>query len=265
MTNAFKYFDAHCHIQGEEYDGDRAEVIARMVGDQVGGIVVGTDKETSEQSIALAEQQPFLFSAVGVHPTDTIVKTFDIETFTRMAQHPKVVAIGECGLDYYRANADTAFEKTRQRDLFEGHIECAVNTGKPLMIHCRAAHEDMLEIVKSKKRSYGERLKGNIHFFTAPLEIAHAYFGLGFSVSFSGVITFAHEYDDVIREAPEELILSETDSPYASPPPYRGSRNEPTRVIEVIKRIAQVRETPFDQMASILLKNAERIFNLPKA
>lgn len=264
MDGMFKYFDAHCHIQESEYDNDREEVIARMVGDKVGGIVVGTQKEDSERAIHLAEKYPFLFAAVGVHPTDTVVKAFDIDTFSKMAAHPKVVAIGECGLDYYRMSTETEFEKMRQKDLFEGHVACAVKTGKALMIHCRAAHEDMIDILRSKKKESGEKLKGNIHFFTAPLEIAQAYFDLGFSVSFSGVVTFTQEYDDVVKEAPEELILSETDSPFASPPPYRGSRNEPARVVEVVKRIAAIREKSLDDMAVILKQNAQRVFDLPK-
>jgi TatD DNase family protein len=260
----FTYFDAHCHIQESEFDLDREEVIARMVGDSVGGIVVGTEQTSSAKAISLASKYPFLFASVGVHPTDTVVQSFDEETMGTLARHPKAVAIGECGLDYYRMQDDTRYERDRQKRLFEGHVACAVEVGKPLMIHCRAAHNEMIDILQSKKREYGDKLQGNIHFFTASLDIAQKYFALDFSVSFSGVITFTSEYDPVVAAAPEHLLLSETDTPFASPPPYRGSRNEPSRVIAVVKRMAELRNISLERMADIVGSNASRIFKLPE-
>ena len=170
--------------------------------------------------------------------------------------------IGECGLDYLRIKGDQDQDKKRQRDIFEAQLELAVEANKPLMIHCRDAHEHMLDILKSKKRDHGEKLRGNIHFFTGSSDIAKRYFDLQFTVSFTGVITFAHEYDEVVRYAPDTMILSETDCPFVAPVPYRGKRCEPVFVREVVHRIAAIRDTDPEIMAETLVKNTFRLFKI---
>jgi len=182
-----------------------------------------------------------------------------------LATHPKVVAIGECGLDYFRSQSSRSKsnlgeepagdgerfdlaggsltsekERERQKQIFEAQIKLAVSEDLPLMIHCRDAHKDVLEILESYKKESGEKLRGNIHFFSGDIDTAKKYFSLGFTISFTGVITFTDDYNDVIRNSPIENILAETDAPYVAPVPHRGQRNEPVYMKEVIKKIAVI-------------------------
>jgi len=256
-----KYFDIHSHLQFSQFDSDREEVLARMKKDDVGSIVVGTDFETSKFAIELSGKEENIFATVGLHPNDNKKEIFDIEKYRALATQPKVVAIGECGLDYFRA-PDTTGEKERQKNIFEGHIELAVSLDLPLMIHCRDAHIDVLRILSSKKEEYGEKLRGNIHFFSGDLDTAKKYFDLGFTISFTGVITFTDEYNEVIKNSPMENILAETDSPYVAPVPYRGQRNEPVYVKEVVKKIASIRGEKEDKIRKATLYNTNRIFHI---
>jgi TatD DNase family protein len=190
-----------------------------------------------------------------------------------MAEYPRVVAIGECGLDYYWP-ADGGWvngemeEKKRQAELFKRQIAIAVAVDKPLMIHGRPtkgsmdAYEDILVILKEAKRTHGNRVRGNIHFFVGTLPIAEQFFALDFTISFTGVITFARDYDEVIRSAPIDRIMSETDSPYVAPVPYRGKRNEPMYVQEVVKKIAEIRGEDFEIVRKALVANALRTFKI---
>jgi TatD DNase family protein len=263
-----RYFDVHSHIHDKDYDVDRKEVLARMKEKGVGAFTVGTHLESSRKAVALAEEHDFLWATIGLHPTDTKA-SFNPSDYEKLGKHEKVVAIGECGLDYFRLKGGAADEKERQRENFLKQIEFAVFLGKPLMIHCRPkmgtmdAHEEMLSILSEKKKKYGEKLWGNIHFFTGTPEIANQYFAIGFSVSFSGVITFASEYDSLVRGCPFDMILSETDAPYASPVPFRGKRNEPVFVIETVRKIAKLKGESEERVGSRVVQNAKRIFNLP--
>lgn len=257
-----QFFDAHSHIQDPAFDADREEVIARMHNEGVWSIVVGTDLNFSKQAVALASNHEHLFAAIGIHPTDKFDEPFVRSEFDALAESKKVVAVGECGLDYYRMQNDSPEERARQRDLFETQLHFAVDHGLPLMIHCRDAHEDMIAILRNKKKELGEQLWGNIHFFTAPLDIAKQYLELGFSLSFSGVITFARDYDDVVKYAPLDMILSETDTPYAAPIPHRGKRNEPVFIKETIAKIAELRGEDLETVERALVENAWRIFRL---
>ncbi|HET8575287.1 MAG TPA: TatD family hydrolase [Candidatus Paceibacterota bacterium] len=256
-----EYFDIHSHINDAAFDGDRVETIRRMAEAGVATLVVGTDEKMSQDAVAIASQNENIWAVVGLHPTDTD-EGFRAEVYRDLLHHSKTVGVGECGLDYYRMKEDTEAERKRQKNVFEAQLELAVETGKPLMIHCRDAHEDMLSILESKKKSYGEKLWGNIHFFTASPEAASRYFNLEFTISFTGVLTFTHDYDEVVRFAPLSMIQSETDSPYVSPVPYRGSRNEPTHVREVVKKIAEIRGEDLEKVRHSLLENTVRVFRL---
>jgi len=256
-----KYFDIHSHLQFSQFDSDREEVLARMKKDGVGSIVVGTDFQTSKSAIELSGKEENIFATVGLHPNDNKKEIFDIEKYRALATQPKVIAIGECGLDYFRA-PDTTGEKERQKNIFEDHVELAISLDLPLMIHCRDAHEDVLELLSLKKKKYGEKLRGNIHFFAGDMETAKKYFDLGFTISFTGVITFTNDYNDVIKNSPIENILAETDSPYVAPVPYRGQRNEPVYVKEVVKKIASVRGESEDKIRESLLLNTKRVFGI---
>ncbi len=251
LQDYMKYFDAHCQLQFPQFDPDRAEVLARMRALGVGSIVIGTDFTMSKAGLELANRHDFLWASVGLHPNETEV--FDAAQYEELARDQKVVAIGECGLDYFRS------DKTGQKEKFEQQISLAVKLGKPLIIHCRDAHEDMLAILAERRPN----VPVIMHFFTATGELAQKYLDLGCYLSFPGPITYTTMYDESIRVTPLDKILSETDSPFAAPVPNRGKRNEPAFVTDVVAKIAAVKGLPSDEMASLTVKNAYTVFGLP--
>lgn len=260
----FRYFDTHSHLHGKEFDADRGEVLARMREAKIGTITIGTGLTESEAAVALAESEPGVWASVGLHPADDAEEKFDSAAFQKLALHPKVVTIGECGLDYFRFADEAIEEKKRQKALFKEHIALAREVGKPLVIHCRPslgtmdAHEDMLALLEEEK----ETLSGAIHFFTGTLEVALRYITLGFYISFPGVVTFRGEYDEVIRGIPLERLLVETDSPYAAPVPYRGKRNEPAFVENTALYIADLCTEGGEAALIALSENAKKLFKL---
>ncbi|MBI5798787.1 MAG: TatD family hydrolase [Candidatus Yonathbacteria bacterium] len=266
------FFDVHSHINDACFDEDRNEVLARMSGRGVWAIMVGTDQESSEDVTRMASLSPEgVFASIGVHPIDDRNKKFREQLFAELATSARVVAVGECGLDYSRLAdvPDITAEKSRQRELFEMQADFALAQNLPLMIHCRDsdkkiadAHTDVLAILRAKKNMAGGRLRGNVHFFAQTIDIACEYFALDFTISFTGVITFSNEYDEVVRLAPLDKIMSETDCPYVAPVPYRGKRNEPIYVEEVVKKIAEIRGEDFEAVRAALVQNAVRIFNI---
>ncbi len=262
-----KYIDIHSHLNFPEYDADREEVIARMKEKGVATITIGTSLETSRSAVALAELHENVFACIGIHPTQIDEVTgmtahFSRENFEELVKHPKVVALGECGLDYGREGNIDEKQKETQKILFRQHIDFAVRHNKPIMIHARNAAKDILEILTELKKEHGAKLRGNAHFFTGTKEEAKAYIDLDFSVSFTGVITFARDYDETIRFVPLDCIMSETDAPFVAPEPYRGKRNEPTYVIEVVKKIAEIKGVPEEEVSKEILKNAVAKWNL---
>lgn len=267
LGHTLKYFDAHCHIQFPMYDEDREELAARMEAESFGGMVVGVDKESSEQAIALAESHPHLWAAAGLHPNYTESHEFDVAAFRMLAAHPKVVAIGECGLDNFRPENPDA-TRARQREVFEQHVQLAIELDKPLMIHARPtkgtqdAYEDLIGILKSYKQEHGERLRGDIHFFVGGVEEARALIDLDFTLSFTAVLTFTHDYDEVVRFAPHTHLLSETDAPYVAPVSRRGQRNDPFSVQDVVAAMARIRGVGEEEMREVVLSNARRVFAL---
>lgn len=257
-----KYFDIHSHIQFPQFDEDRADVLKRMKDDGVFTIVVGTDKESSQRACDMISLENGIFAAVGLHPNDVLKEEFDSAHYRSLASKEGVVAIGECGLDLFRTKEWNKTELEKQKEVFEQHVELAVELNKPLMIHCRDAHRELTAILQEKKKIYREKLRGNIHFFTGSLTEAQAYVDLGFTISFPGVITFTSDYDDVVRAIPLEQIMSETDCPFAAPVPYRGKRNEPVYVKEVVKRIAEIRGEDFESVREVLVSSALKMFGI---
>ncbi len=256
-----KLIDIHAHVNFPNFDPDRGEVVMRALEGGVGMINVGTDLETSKSAVALAheyENDP-VWATVGVHPTD-INDQIDWENFKKLAEDKKVVAIGECGLDYFHVKDPS--EREKQKEIFIKQIAIASEVGKPLMIHCRPslgtqdAYEDILKILG------GGRVVGDVHFFAGSLEIAKQFLTLGFTLSFTGVITFTKDYDEVIKATPLEQIMAETDCPFVAPVPYRGKRNEPSYVAEVVKRLAEIKGITAEEMATQTLANAKRVFSL---
>lgn len=266
------YIDTHSHLHFDQFNDDREAIIDTMRQKGVTTIAVGTGLATSRGAVALAQQYPDVVvgATIGVHPTD-----FE-EDFVAADYEPLlkprtsdvlgvVVGVGECGLDYFRTPRAGVFDK--QKALFESHIQFALQHDLPLMLHVRPskgsddAHDDALAILNDFKIRHGvSNLRGTAHFFTGSLHAAQGYWNLGFCTSFPGVITFAKETQQVVREAPINLILSETDAPYAAPVPYRGSRCEPLHVIEVVHKIAQIKNLPLEDVSKQLVTNARRTF-----
>ncbi len=257
-----EFFDIHSHLNFPDYDSDRAEVIARMEEKGIATITVGTNLETSKSAVELARNHKNIYAIIGLHPVDDPKDFFNEQEFEKLVTDPKVVAIGECGLDYGKTNSATDEDKKRQKIDFEKQIDFAMKFNKPLMLHVRNAHEDVLDILSSKKREYGDKLRGNSHFFAGSVEIERKYLELGFSVSFTGVVTFVKDYNEAVKYAPLDMIMSETDAPFVAPIPYRGKRNEPTYVIEVVKKIAEIKNLPFEEVKKALVSNALRIFSI---
>jgi TatD DNase family protein len=279
MTYAF--FDIHAHLHDKKYDEDREKLLREMKEYGVGAITIGTDSKESTKAVALAKDNEHIYASVGLHPADNVTEEFDYVYFKQLAEDKKVVAIGECGLDYHYI--ETFFEKDkikknlpwnkdaeadRQKRIFERHIELAVDINKPLMLHGRPsegsmdAYEDMLYMLENAKKKYGNKLRGNAHFFVGDVEIARRFVDIGFTMSFSGVITFAHDYDDVVRYLPQTMIFAETDSPYVAPSPYRGQRNSPMYVQEVVAKMSVLRNEPFEELRIKLLENTQRMFGI---
>lgn len=254
----FTHIDAHTHIQFKPFAHDRDEVIRRARDAGIAIVNVGSDLKNSEDAVRLAEQfDSGMYAVVGIHPTDA-EESFDVSALTSLAHHEKVVAIGECGLDYFHVKDEA--KKAIQKNVFIEHIKISHAVGKPLMIHCRDAMRDLIDILNTHKELI--RKDSVMHFFSGTEEEAKELLALGFSFTFGGVITFVRDYDDVVRSIPLDRILSETDAPYVTPVPHRGTRNEPSYVIEVEKRIAELKETAEEDMAKQIVKNAERIFSI---
>ncbi len=254
---AYKYIDTHCHLQFEDYDKDREEEIQKMKEYETLGIVVGVDIASSKQAIKLAEENEHLFACVGVHPT---YEEPNLDELENLVKHEKVVAIGECGMDFFRDKKEDVYEK--QKKLFDYQIDLAIKYNKPLVIHARSAYKELFEILSERKKEAGDKLMVNMHFFGGNMDDAKNFIDLGFMLSFSGVITFARDYDEVVRFAPITHLLTETDSPYATPIPFRGKRNNPRFVSEVVTAITKIREDNFDDIQQVVFENACRFFKL---
>lgn len=273
-----KLFDVHAHVQFYAFKDDADVVIARALASGAGMINVGTQKDTSAAAVNLAEQYSGgVYATVGLHPVHTErsfhdekelssasdtkglvsrAEEFDYAYYKDLAAHPRVVGVGECGLDYYRLGEET---KQKQREAFEKQIALSVEVKKPLMIHCRRAFGDLIDALQPTVRNTNP---GVVHFFSGTKEDAKKLLDLGFSFSFGGVITFARDYDDIVRYMPLGRMLLETDAPYVAPVPYRGKRNEPAYIVEIAKKIAELKTTSFDEVAERTTVNAKRIFGV---
>lgn len=262
-----KYFDIHSHLYFPEYDLDRQEVISNMKEKGIWTTTIGTSIETSKKAIELAEKNENIFASIGLHPAH-YSDSFWSDEFNIMVKNPKVVCIGECGFDYFRVEGDLENIKNIQTDLFEKQIRLAVENNKSLMLHCRPsknsmdAYIDAIEILKKYKMEFGEKLFGNFHFFAGNIDILRQIFDLGFTVSFTGVITFVKDYNDLVSFTPIESLHTETDSPFVAPNPYRGKRNSPEYVVEVVRKIAEIKNIDQSKLEEGLIKNARKLFKI---
>ncbi len=264
------FIDVHSHIHDKAFDEDRDALILEMNEKSFATITVGTDMIESKKAVAVAEKYDNVWATVGMHPVDNREEVFDREEYKKMLMHPKAVALGECGLDYFHikdSEGNKDAEVDRQQRLFMEQIELAAECNKPLMLHGRPdegmdAYEDMLHILKNAKTRFGEKVRGNAHFFVGNSDIAKQFNDLNFTVSFSGVITFASMYEDIVRSIPLDMMHAETDSPYATPVPHRGKRNTPLYVEHIYQKIADIKELNKEEVRVQLIKNAERVFGL---
>lgn len=275
-----QYIDIHAHVNLAAFKDDYDEVIQKTLEEDVWMINVGTQYDTSAFAVELLKQyKKGVYATVGLQPLHTSKSFYDENEFEadkkafmdtgevfaekaykELAQNPKVVAIGECGLDYFHDITDEAWKK--QIEALEAQIAFANKMGKPLMLHVRngargSAYHDAHAILKRDAK-----VLGNVHFFAGTLEDAKLFWDMGYSTSFTGVLTFTHQYDDVVKAAPCELLHAETDAPYVAPVPYRGQRNEPLHVREVVRRMAEIRGVEVPVLQQILIENAERMFDI---
>jgi len=261
-----QYFDAHCHVQFDAFNPDRDALIARMKEEGVAGVVVGCDLVSSKKAVELAEKHEHLWASIGLHPNREKDERYDISYYRPLAKSKRVVAVGECGLDYYRPQEVNDEVKRKQKAILQDQIALAAELDKPLIIHSRPskgtmdAYQDLIGILKEAKAKH-PNLRGDIHFFVGEVPEMREFVALGFTISFTAVITFARDYDEVIRQAPLTSILSETDSPYVPPTNRaRGSRNDPLAVVDVVSKIASIRGEDPETVRQTLLKNAENLF-----
>lgn len=274
MSNSIKIFDSHCHPQFPQYDEDREEMLGRAIESGVGMICVGTDIETSRRGIKLAQKHENMWASVGIHPNDTesiMGQVLSIEEYENLLKEEKVVAIGEIGLDYYRTPEKDKQEN--QKKVFADFLGLAIKYNKPVIIHSRDAakgstgrvHDEILRIIGNWKLEIGNFAPwrgGVAHSFTGSVDDAKKYLDLGFYLGFNGILTFTHQYDEVIRYVPIENILLETDAPFLAPEPYRGKRNEPAYVTGVAKKIAELKNLEAEQVTTITTENCLKLFNL---
>ena len=254
-------FDTHCHLDDEKFDGDREEAYRRMIDADVKRCVcVGSDIASSRQCIAFAEEHAGVYAAAGVHPHEAKDAGPDyLEVLTGLLSRPQTVALGEIGLDYYY---DLSPRDVQMRRMAE-QVDLAVKLGKTVIYHIRDAHGDTVDFFRSRK----ELPPGIIHCFSGSPEIAREYVKMGFYISFAGPLTFkkAPHLQQAAREVPIDRLLVETDSPYLAPEPRRGRRNEPANVVYTLKKLAELREIPEEEMAKITWNNACAVYGIDPA
>lgn len=274
MIQAPRFIDAHTHLQFAAYKDDAEAVIKRSLEASVWLVNVGTQQDTSRDAVAMAEKYAEgVYATVGLHPIHTEKsfhdreelgeggleftskgEIFDYEAYKQLASHPKVVAIGECGLDYYRS---AEFRK-KQEAAFVGQIELAREIKKPLMIHCRKAFDDLLNVLRDNRHKLPSP-PGIIHFFSGDLPHATKLLDMGFYFTFGGVVTFARDYDEIVKTVPLNRLLLETDAPYVTPAPYRGRRNEPSYLPEIAKKLAEIKGVSLEEIAHHTTENARNL------
>lgn len=279
MSNTSKnpYIDLHCHLQFDDFSDDLETVIADMKANNVIAINVGTTYETSKKGVELAKRYPDILKAtIGTHPVHAVQSSQATEVsaseggsdklfedfFVNEKTRDHVVGIGECGLDFFRRSNDEASltpdDIAVQEKIFQKQIDWSKKYKKPLMLHVRDSYSKTLEILSKNFNTDSLEYRGNAHFFVGTIEEAKAFLALGFSISFTGVITFVEAYQALVRFVPLDRMFAETDSPYVSPAPLRGKRNNPVNVIEIYKKIALIKGISLDTVIDTFYENAKK-------
>lgn len=253
--------DSHCHLNRlslDHYEGDMRRLIATTHDAGVDYLLnVSVDLDTAQEVVDTANQFPHVYASVGLHPSDVNKQLPEKDSLLMLIQQPKVVAIGETGLDYHYNTEDLDV----MRDSFRLHIQLAREVQKPLIIHTREARDDTLQILGEEQ---AHEVGGVMHCFTETWEMAQAAMKLGFYISFSGIITFknATELQEVVKQVPLDRLLIETDAPYLTPVPFRGKPNEPKYVHYVAEKVAELKGVSFDEVARVTSENFLRLFKI---
>jgi TatD DNase family protein len=256
------YVDSHCHLDFPELSSRLDEVLATMRANRVDrALCVSVTLEDFPRVLALAEAHPHLYASVGVHPDHREAREPDVATLLALADHPRIIAIGETGLDYYRTEGDPAALNGWQRERFRVHVRAARATGKPLIVHTRSASDDTVAILREEGAA---AVGGVMHCFTETWEVARAALELGFFISLSGIVTFrnAEALREVARRVPLDRLLIETDSPYLAPVPHRGKVNEPGFVRHVGEFLAALKGVETERFARVTTENFDRCFKI---
>ncbi|MBC7766731.1 TatD family hydrolase [Arenimonas sp.] len=265
ITTKNPFVDLHCHLQFDNFAEDRDSVIGEMKKNNVIGINVGVDEKSSRAGIVLAqENKGVLWSTIGLHPLYP-EGVFDMENLLKDEKfNSSISGIGECGLDYFRITGDNLNEpdldkvKDFQKEIFISQIKMSITYDLPLMLHVRDSYRETLEILKENFKSDVKEYRGNVHFFAGTIDEAQEFLNLGFSISFTGVITFVESYADLVRFVPIERMFAETDSPYVAPKSFRGQKNNPNHVREIYKKIAEIKEIDINDVIDIFYNNAKK-------
>ncbi len=277
--------DTHCHIHFKAFENNRDDVIARSKEKQMILNLVGTQQSTSKNGVLLAEKYDWMYATIGLHPiqiheVDVYEETtnftsrgedFDPVFYRELAQHPKVIAVGETGLDRFHLPKDEPEELylERQKKVFRQHYAIAEEFGLPLVMHVRDAHDEMIMLLKEIREEKGELIPGVVHCYTGNWSQAEQYLELGFNLGFTGVVTFPPkktnptpqiELEEVLRNMPPDRILVETDAPFLAPQAYRGEQCEPWMVEEVLKKFSLIRDVAVDEITRQVNENTLRLF-----
>ena len=259
------FIDSHCHINFPELAARMPEVLDKMAENAVThALCVSVNLPDFPQVLAMAEKNPHVFASVGVHPDYEDTPEPSVAQLVALADHPKIVAIGETGLDYFRLTGDLEW----QRERFRVHIRASRATGKPLIIHTRAASADTIRIMQEEGAGTNAGGAGGVmHCFTESIEVARAAIAMGFYISFSGIVTFksAKDLRAVARAVPLESMLIETDAPYLAPVPHRGRMNEPGLVRHVAEFLASLNDVPVEEIGRATTENFFRLFKMARA
>ena len=258
------YFDTHTHVNSEEFQDDADAVIQRALDNDTWMVNVGTGLSTSKQATEIANKHPQgVFASIGLHPSDLGTESFDEAEYEKLLTD-KVVAVGECGLDYFRLPETQDIEKIKQsqKQEFIKQLAFAAKHDLAVIIHCRDAYNDLLEIMQAECKS--DRVI--IHSFTDTWDTAKKFLDKGYYIALNGILTFdkTGKLADVVEKTPLEMLLTETDAPYLAPPPFRGKRNEPLYVQYVAQKIADIKKLPIEEVGQQTFDNACNLFQIKK-
>jgi TatD DNase family protein len=252
------FIDTHTHLDFESFDTDRDAVIQRAIGNNVSPIItIGTSLESSKKAVDYAENYASIYAAVGIHPSDVAdAEETDFLEIEKLSKHPKVIAIGEIGLDYYRMYTD----KETQKAAFKRQIRLARDVKLPVIVHTRESGEDSLKVLIEEN---GTDVSGVLHSFSGNNELLEKVLKTNFYLSYTAGVTFKNStIDELIKNTPLERMLLETDSPFITPVPYRGKRNEPSFIIHTARKIAEIKQISLEELAKITTENACHLFGI---